>query len=138
MTIQTMLSKGFTLKIGSTAVGLLQSLSPGARTMGSAEQTHLGSSMREFRSTIGDAGEFSFTVLYDPKDATHATLEAKIESGVTETWVITGSQATAASTWTFSAFLTSFEMTVDTVDNLVLANCTAKKTGSVALVATPT
>ena len=129
----TVLGKGTTLKLASTAVGNVVSISGPNRSVGTVETTNLNSTERTFRPTILDNGEVTVTIQFDPDDTQHIALEGLLTASplAAATWVITMTDATP-STYTVSGILTSFDVdTAASVDDLTMATLTIKVTGAI-------
>lgn len=128
----TLLSKGVTLKLASTAVGNIVSLSGPNRSVGTVETTNLNSTERTFKGTILDNGEISGQLQFDPDDTQHGAMEALLTASpiAAGSWVVTYTDATP-STYSFSGILTAFSVTSSSVDDLVMADFTIKITGAV-------
>lgn len=128
--------KGTVLKLTITAtptdIAQVVGITPPQMTVGTSETTHLGSSWREYISTLPDGGEVSLTIEYDSAAATHAALWTAFTGGAAEAWSVvfndTGDTAIA-----FSGILTGFAWDEVTVDNVVTASLTIQITGAVTV-----
>lgn len=129
----TLLGKGTTLKLATTAVGQVVSISGPNRSVGTVETTNLNSTERTFRPTILDNGEVTVTIQFDPDDTQHTAIEALLTASplASASWVITMTDGTP-STYTFNGILTAFDIdAAASVDDLTTASLTIKITGAI-------
>ena len=127
------LGKGTTLKLATTAIGQVVSISGPNRSMGTVETTNLNSVVRTHLPTILDNGEVSVVIQFDPDEATHISLEGLLTASppAAASWVITLSDATP-STYSFSGILTALNIEVaSSVDDLTTATLTIRITGAI-------
>lgn len=119
-----------------TTIAEVVSISPPKISVGSVETTHLSSSRKTFRPTIMDGGEVSFEIHYDPDETTHSALTtlatATAANQAAKNWRITFTDATPA-TYTFSAFVTGFEVGQVGVEENITATITMKVSGAVTI-----
>ncbi|QDV34014.1 phage tail tube protein [Tautonia plasticadhaerens] len=120
-----------------TAVAQLISITPPGTEREAVETSDLAAGAKTFRgSKKYDAGELELAITYDPKLASHATLEGLRTSGNTIYWRITlNDMDTTATIAKFSGFVTGFEVDEvnrDDEDN-VTATLTVKVTGAITL-----
>jgi hypothetical protein len=98
-----------------TTITQVKEVTPPALEMGTAEATHLTSTAREHVATILDPGEVSFSILWDPDDATHLDLWTTFQAKTVSGWKITIVDATATDTTiTFDGLIKNFG--IDTLD----------------------
>lgn len=124
---------GSLLKRGATAVVAVTSISgPGLALDTEDVTTHDSTeAWEEVVGTILRSGEVSFDIVYDPAAATHKNaaggLIADLVSRTAQTYSITFSD-TAATVWSFSAFVTGFEPDMPH-DGALTASVSMKITG---------
>ena len=126
-------ANGTTLSVGGSVSDVMRIGGPNV-SAATIDTTSLGSVHRTFLGGIIDSGEMSFDICYDPRDNT--TIEDLFDDSATAipaatTCVITFGD-TPASTWTFSAVLTGFDLGVE-MDDKVTASISMKVTGSIAI-----
>jgi predicted secreted protein len=142
MTTQGLIGYGITVARGDgaspevfTKIAELIDLSPPSLAKDSVEMTHTDSpdGFREFIPGLKDGGEFTATVNLVPGAATqHNASGGALNDYINETtarnWRITFPGSPAA-TWTFKAFITSFEAATPMDDKMTFA-ITFKVTGA--------
>lgn len=129
----TNLAKGVTLKLGSTAIGQVVSISGPNREVGIVETTHLGSTERTFRPTILDNGEIEVGIQFDPDDAQHSAIEALLTASplAAASWVLTLTD-TSPTTYSFSGILRNHDLdAASSVDDLTMVKLKIKISGAV-------
>jgi hypothetical protein len=128
--------KGVTIENNGTAsyvaVAQVTSITPPSMEVGTIEVTHLTSTMREHKASIAEPGEASFTIEWDPENATHAQLWTDFQAGNTLGWKIIFVNA-GSSEITFNGFITSFPIQELTVDSVAIATINIKIDGSVTI-----
>jgi hypothetical protein len=99
----------------------------------SVDETHLDSDMMESRpSDFADPGEISFTVNYDPEEATHVTLEGLASTPTTVNWrLVFNNKTNTRKHRQFAGYVTSFKPTGFEVGSRPTADVTIKLTGAV-------
>jgi hypothetical protein len=99
----------------------------------SVDETHLDSDMMESRpSDFADPGEISFTVNFDPAEATHVTLEGLASTPDTVNWrLVFNNKTNTRPHRAFAGYLTSFKPTGFEVGSRPTADVTIKLTGAV-------
>jgi hypothetical protein len=99
----------------------------------SVDETHLDSAMMESRpSDFADPGEISFTVNYDPAEATHITLEDLARTPETVNWrLVYNNKTNTRPHRQFAGYVTSFKPTGFEVGSRPTADLTIKLTGPV-------
>jgi hypothetical protein len=88
--------------------------------------------MREHKASIVEPGEASFTIEWDPEDATHAQLWTDFQAGNTIKWYVLFTNANI-SRIEFSGFITSFPIQELTVDSVAIATINIKIAGAVTI-----
>jgi hypothetical protein len=91
----------------------VREVTPPALEMGTAETTHLLSSAREHVATIPDPGEVSFTLEWDPDDATHEQLWDYFTGKTMCSWKIQFINSPSPTTIEFDGLIKNFG-----IDNL--------------------
>jgi hypothetical protein len=81
---------------------------------------------REFIGTLRDGGTLSFSINYDPADATHTALMSDLIAGVTRNFQ-QEFPTTPAEVLNIAGIVTGFEITAE-LEQVVQANCTIKIT----------
>lgn len=129
---------GTLLKLNGTAIAECRNITGPNLTLGTVETTHMTSTgaWREYISTLLDAGEISFEINFLPAGATHDITTGLLHFMVThrataQTYALVLTDA-ALTTWSFSAFITAFNLTAP-VDGKLTANVTLKVTGQPTL-----
>lgn len=128
--------KGTTIGVNASsgatvAIAQVKEISGPNRSVGTVESTNLSSTSRTFLTTIPDGGEVTFTVQFDPTEATHVTLDTLAKTpDDTVAWLIT---LTNADTIGFSGLLTGYNVTGMGVDGLLECEITIKVTGDVTV-----
>lgn len=92
--------------------------------------TDLSSTAKEKRMGLQDNGQLQMTLNWIPSDTQHAELMAAKADRQTRSFRITFTDASPATTWTFSAYVTSISIQ-GSVDGVVEANVTLEITGDI-------
>lgn len=123
---------GFASGSGTAAdIGQVVSISGPSASVGTVDVTELLSTSRSFLSTIGDAGELTFTVNYEGTAAGLTDLFAYVAAPADDlTWTITLSDDTTISA---GGILTGYSFTGFEVDNKVEAEISVKLTGDITI-----
>ena len=127
---------GTQLLRGATEIAQITSISGPGLSLDTEDVTeHDGDGWEEVVATILRSGEVTFDIAYDPAAATHKYAAG----GLLHDLVLRTATAysivfpdTAATTWTFSAFVTGFQPDMPVGDALT-ASVTLKPTGTVTL-----
>lgn len=128
---------GTLLKRGATTIGEVFDISGPGLSREEIEVTHHTSAnrWREFIKGLKDAGEVTFSINYIPTNSTHAAatgiLDDFADDTVIDTWSIVFPDS-GATTWSFPAFLTSFEPAMP-IDDRLTADVTLKISGQPTL-----
>ena len=128
---------GSLLKRGATTVVAVTNISGPGLSLDTEDVTSHDSTgaWEEVVATILRSGEFTADIVYDPAAATHKNaaggLVADLVARTAQTYTITFSD-TAATVWSFSAFVTGFEPSAP-VDGALTASVTFKPTGQPTL-----
>lgn len=128
---------GTLLKIAGTTVAGVTNIGGPGLTLETIDVTNHSSTSawREFVGGLKDGGEISVDIVFDPVAATHKNasggllylLTTRASASFTITFPDTG-----ATVWTFTAFVTSFEVGAPVADGLT-ASVTLKITGAPTL-----
>jgi hypothetical protein len=124
---------GTLLKRGATTVVAVTSISGPGLSLDTEDVTSHDSTeaWEEVVATILRSGEVTFDIVYDPAAATHKNaaggLLADLVSRTAQTYSLTFTD-TAATVWSFSAFVTGFEPDMP-ADGAFTASVTMKITG---------
>lgn len=123
---------GYAVGTGAaTTIGSVVSISGPSASVGTVECTDLSSTSRTFVSTIGDAGELTFTVNFDSDEATHTGLFAYVASPSDDlSWVITLSDS---GTITADGILTGYSISGAEIDGVMQAEISVKLTGDITI-----
>ncbi len=129
---------GTLLKIAGTTVAGVTNIGGPGLTLETIDVTNHSSTSgwREFVGGLKDGGEISVDIVFDPVAATHKNasggllylLTTRASASFTITFPDTG-----LTVWTFTAFVTSFEVGAPVADGLT-ASVTLKITGAPTLV----
>ena len=125
-----LISKGVTLKLGSTAIGQVISIAGPNQSVETADVTELGDGWRSYLGTISDAGEVSCTVHFDPDLSSQNDVYALLDSRAVSSFVLTFTDATPA-TFTFSGILTAFNVESMEVGGVITASLTIKVSSNI-------
>jgi predicted secreted protein len=129
---------GTLLKRGATTIAQVANISGPGLSLDTEDVTSHDSTgaWEEHVATILRSGEVSLELVYDPNAATHKNSSGGLLYDMTSRTATTFSivfPSTATVTWSFSAFVTSFEPSMD-VDGALTASVTLKITGQPTLV----
>ena len=128
--------KGTELKLSIasiyTGISQVQKITPPSGEMGTVETTHLLSSAKEYMSTILDGGELTFTIEWDPSDATHQELWSAFKSGATRSWQTVFNDAGNA-TVAHDGIITGFPWDEADVESVITIPITIKISGDIVL-----
>ena len=129
MAVTPGLASKLQLKIVSTYTDIAQCVSfdLGGWSVGEADTTHLGSTIKTARPTIADSGEIKAQILYDASSATHAALTTLMITPVVSDWKIIMAD-TGACDYAFSGFLKSFDISGFEAEGNVVADISIKVT----------
>lgn len=116
-----------TIKFGGTAVVAVTDISGPGITVTSIDVSTRDSLARKFLPGMYDAGEITFSIVYDPDAVTHAAITTALLAGTVLACVLTLSDTTPA-TVTFSGFITNFSVKTP-LDDAMTADVTVKITG---------
>lgn len=92
--------------------------------------TDLQSTAKEKRMGLPDEGQLQFTINYIPDNAVHQGLRQDRMDRIERDFRITFTDASPATQWTFSAFVSGFSVS-GAVDNVVEAQVTLEITGAI-------
>ena len=124
------------LSIASTFTTIAQrvELTGPTSEVGTAETTHLDSTVKTYRGTILDNGEMSGRIWWDPQDPTHVAMYALLTAVPPAPGAFKLQLTDAAQTiMSFSAVLSKFEANGMTTEENLAADFTAKITGAVVV-----
>jgi hypothetical protein len=93
--------------------------------------TDLSSLAKEKRMGLADEGQLSFVLHYIPNDTQHAALRTARANRSETNFKLIFTDASPASTWTFSGFVTNFSV-AGGVDGVIEGNVTIEITGAIA------
>lgn len=128
---------GTLLKIAGTTVAGVTNIGGPGLTLETIDVTNHSSTSawREFVGGLKDGGEISLDIVFDPAAATHKNASGGLlyllTTRASASFTITFPDA-APTTWTFAAFVTSFEVGAPVADGLT-ASVTLKITGAPTL-----
>ncbi len=128
---------GTLLKIAGTTVAGVTNIGGPGLTLETIDVTNhsSASAWREFVGGLKDGGEISVDIVFDPAAATHKNASGGLlyllTTRASASFTITFPDA-APTTWTFAAFVTSFEVGAPVADGLT-ASVTLKITGAPTL-----
>ncbi len=128
---------GTLLKIAGTTVAGVTNIGGPGLTLETIDVTNhsSASAWREFVGGLKDGGEISVDIVFDPVAATHKNASGGLlyllTTRASASFTITFPDA-APTTWTFAAFVTSFEVGAPVADGLT-ASVTLKITGAPTL-----
>lgn len=91
-----------------TAITQRTSIKGPGTQVGKADVTDLDSIVKEYRPTLGDPGEMSFDIWYDPVAATHQLLTDYLSAPAVAKWQLKFSDD-AATAIPFDGFVSGFE-----------------------------
>lgn len=92
--------------------------------------TDLSSAAKEKRMGLPDEGQLTFTIHYIPTDTQHIALRAARASREETNFQLEFTDASPATTWDFSGFVTNFSVS-GSVDGVIEANVTIEITGAI-------
>jgi len=119
-----------TISIGGTAVGEVLSIKPVSPTIDPIETTNLDSTAKEFiPSPVPDYGEITINGNFFPSNTGQAALRTAFTSKTTDTYIITF-PSTVGATWTFTGFITGYDMGEADNENPLSFAVTVKITGA--------
>ena len=116
-----------TIKFGGTPVVAVTDISGPGVTVNAIDVSTRDSLARAFKPGMYDAGEVTFSIVYDPDAATHQALTTAVLAGSILACILTLSDTTPA-TITFSGFITNFAVKTP-MDDAMTADVTVKITG---------
>jgi hypothetical protein len=118
-----------------TAVAQVLEISGPDLGVGSKETTNLASTIKTYRAQLPDPGTLSFTIQYDPADATHQFLMTTWATWpqVPVVWKVLFN-TTATHSWSFSAILTKFSPKGMNEEDNLEADMELKLTGALTIV----
>jgi len=138
MSSQALEAQGTVLKIGDSASPEVFTAIPEIKNFtgpgGSAaviDVTDLSSAAKEKRMGLADEGQLSFVIHYIPSDTQHAALRAARASRVETNFQIEFTDASPATVWSFSGFVTTFSV-AGSVDGVIEGNVTIEITGAIS------
>jgi len=128
---------GTTFTYDSEVIGEVISISAPSISVATIDTTTLDSIHRTFMGGSIDSGEVSLEIMIDPKSTDAQKFEDEWDATATaaptaKTCVITFPDAASAATYTFSAVLTGFDMTI-AQDEKFTASITLKVSGAVTI-----
>jgi len=137
MSSQALVAQGTVLKIAAVASPHTYTEIPEIKSFtgpgGSAaviDVTDLSSTGKEKRMGLKDEGQLSFDILYIPTDDQHMALRAARDSGEAAQFQLVFTDASPATTWEFSGFVTTFAISGG-VDGVIEGKVTIEITGSI-------
>lgn len=128
---------GVVLQRNSVAIAEITEIAAPTLSRDAIEKTHHSSpdAWREFVKGLKDGGEVSFTISYDPAAASHNPTTGLLADFANDTTIDTYAFVfpnTPPTTWTFAAFITSFEPQPE-LEGLLRASVTLKVAGKPTL-----
>jgi hypothetical protein len=125
---------GSTIKIGSTAIGEVQSVKQSGAKWDTDEATNFASTVKEFVATIQDWGEFAVEAKRVSTDAGQLAVVAAFGTGATTAFTITllkeAGQSTTGDSYSFNAIVTECDFSLD-VNKLTPFSFKLKVSGAV-------
>ena len=94
------------------------------------DASNLSSTAKEFKVGLKDEGQVTLSINYDPDNAQHEILRAALGGTASKNYVITMSDGSPATTFSFAAFVMAFTPSY-AVDGIVTASVTLRITGAV-------
>jgi len=126
----TTLGCDFTTPGTYVVIGQVLSISGPEAAVGSAETTNLSSTAKPYRPTLPDPGTISFSIEFDPTDATtHQKLETLQGTPAIHGWQITFSTGGSTHTCTIQGFLTKFAPSAGGPEENLTADIEVQLTG---------
>jgi len=123
--------KGTTLKLGSNVIGEIYTLTGIGVEVDMVETTSNSTTTgRTYRPGMHKVNPVSGELWFDPDDTQHAAVYALLASKGLSTWVITVATATPT-TYTFSGYLSKFEISGHTPEDNVSVSFEIQPTGNV-------
>lgn len=128
---------GCLLKRNSVTIAEVQSVSGPGLSLGTVETTHLSSTggWKEFIATLKEMKAITFTVNFLPAGATHsavAGLAYDLVQRTLQAFSVTFSD-TGATVWSFSAYVTDFDVSGISTDGKLSASVTLRPSGQPTL-----
>ena len=128
---------GTTFTYDSEVIGEVVTISAPSISVATIDTTTLDSIHRTFMGGSIDSGEVSLEIMIDPASTDAAKFESEFDTDATaaptaKACVITFPAAATATTYSFSAILTGFDMSI-AQDEKITANITLKVTGAVTV-----
>lgn len=137
MSSQALEAQGTVLKIGNgaspevfSAISEIKTFTGPGGSAAVIDVTDLSSAAKEKRMGLADEGQLSFTIHYIPNDTQHALLRTKRATRVETNFKLVFTDASPATTWSFSGFVTNFAVS-GAVDGVIEANVTIEITGAI-------
>jgi hypothetical protein len=118
------------ISIGGSDIAGVTDISGPNESLTMLDSTNLQSSVMTRIAGLVDSGEVNLTIDYDPDDTEHALLRTRLTGRTSDTFVISWPD-TSPTTFTFTAFVSSFQPSAGTNDKLT-ASVTLTITGSIA------
>lgn len=132
MSSQALEAQGTVLKIGNgaspevfSAISEIKTFTGPGGSAAVIDVTDLSSAAKEKRMGLADEGQLSFTIHYIPNDTQHALLRTKRATRVETNFKLVFTDASPATTWSFSGFVTNFAVS-GAVDGVIEANVDRK------------
>ena len=116
-----------TLKLGGVVTVAVQDIAGPGITTNAIDVSTRDALARKYVPGMYDAGEVTFSVVYDPDTATHAAIVAAQLAGTVLAGILTLGDSTPA-TITFSCFVTNFSLKAP-MDDAMTADITLKVSG---------
>lgn len=120
---------------GSAVINLLTCTGPDS-SVAEVETTVLGATAKTFRpNSISEAGTLSYSFYYDPDNTVHQAIHAstKVPDVVTHVITIPDADGTGSTTFTQSAFTTSFSLSGMEDGGNITAEVEARITGTITV-----
>lgn len=108
----------------------IQSISGPTGSATVIDATDLSSTAKEKLIGLKDWGNFTLGMKYDPEDAKHSQFRSDLGSASSRNYKITFSDTSPATTWTFAAYVTGFNVQAS-VDALLTVDVTLEISGDV-------
>lgn len=124
---------GVLFKRGAVTVGQVSNITGPGLSLDTIEVTahDSPSAFREFVAGLGDAGEVTVEMFFDPDNTGQASLRTDLTSRTSTSYSVTFPDPTPQ-VWTFTGFVTAFEPSAP-VDGALTVSSTIKITGVVTV-----
>lgn len=98
--VKTQMTEVFVVDSATTAlkIGCISNLSPGGSSRDQIDTTCLSDTEKTFENGLGNPGQDTFDIVFDPADASHQKMEVLLASGEKKEWYVGLSDAATAPT----------------------------------------